>query len=311
MQADHRSVLGDAGHFSEAIFVGDKSGGKAVWAMSLIEPRTEETRSLSTETLPVGFCTEKQMCLGFFQSADIKMISQLGLRANPLGVSNMNVVPYVMVLTASKEVAAAMEKARYVMEECVDSNGVLRLAGFLPLDLFLKWYVVDPTGLGVLRPKHRIAREHSVYQFRSAMVEQIAQNWQSTDWMVATNSGKHQFGSLAKDLQYKTGVQLLRNSYAVKTSGQLRAVPQESPLASQVPSKTKATKDSASKSAKASQSDPGSRSKQLKCTFCKVTSVPPAFFRLHHHKIPEKCIHNPDGVRYRPNLKNRSTSRST
>ena len=36
------------------------------------------------------------------------------------------------------------------MDECIDAEGVLRLAGFLPLDVFFKWYVGDPDGLGVL-----------------------------------------------------------------------------------------------------------------------------------------------------------------
>ena len=68
-----------------------------------------------------------------------------------------------MVLTASKQVADSMQKGRFVMTQCLD-EGVLRLAGFLPLDVFLKWFAMDPTKVGVLPKTHQIVKQHEAYR---------------------------------------------------------------------------------------------------------------------------------------------------
>jgi hypothetical protein len=130
------------------------------------------------------------------------------------------------------------------MTECLDKEGILRLAGFLPLEVFLKWFVFDPTRDGVLKKTHELARRHDIYKFRNAFVKQIAENWQSSAWVVATDSGKHQFGVLAKDLR-KAGVPLLRNSYAVKYNERAKAIHGQTDE-SEVPSVMKAAQSALS-----------------------------------------------------------------
>ncbi len=114
----------------------------------------------SMSTLPSDFATDTQMCMGFFQSTDVKMMAALDMEE----VANRNMVPHVMLMTASTKVAASMNKGRFVMTDCLDANGVLKLAGFLPLEMFLKWFTVDPEKQGVLVKTHPVAKQHDCYR---------------------------------------------------------------------------------------------------------------------------------------------------
>ena len=66
----------------------------------------QELFDTTLSALPEGFSKQHQMCLGFFQSSDRKLMKDYEAG------SNLTTTPAVLVLSASKEVAKCMKDGR-------------------------------------------------------------------------------------------------------------------------------------------------------------------------------------------------------
>ena len=157
-----------------------------MWALQQIQTKTPTDMGNSVVDTDNQ---EKEFCLGFFQTADSAF-----LRAQFVDEErhNRQVMPAAIVMSASEAVAERFSKA-YDLAECTESDGTLRIIGFMPLEVMLKWIAIDPAKLGRLSQKSLEAKDFGLYKRHQMFLIQIAKNFQDKDWVVVPNSTKHQF----------------------------------------------------------------------------------------------------------------------